>query len=235
VSPGTFAVSPAETLLKPAVFLRNLRRMQNSQLDALLKRFTAQIERVQMSTYDGPDMVPDMAVVYFKSAEAALDCVQTLHGYAVSGGKLSAAYREVAEPAVRLQNLPAGSTAEQVTAMCGDIPVVRCVVDAAGTGALVVLNSPQDAVLAATAMHRKKLGGSVVSAIKADVLDTGVSVTFPASAEISSDKIVNALSSMGKSAQPKSISFLTNNRADIGFLTVDEVILTFFYQPFSFF
>lgn len=80
------------TLLKPAVFLRNISHLEDQTLDTLLKAHRAQIERVQVLCPSEAKLA-NMAVAYFNSEESALECVAKLHGSIVDGRRVTANYR----------------------------------------------------------------------------------------------------------------------------------------------
>lgn len=136
----------------------------------------------------------------------------------------------MAEPAVRVKNLPDGTTEENLKAFCANIPVERIEMQA-DNSAVLICGSPREAKLAYQALHDKVMGeGAAATVLRAqvtDILDRGVDVTLAqgSKAELSAEVVAAALKEL--EAQPKSMALQTNVNASIGFLTATEVQLLF--------
>ena len=104
---GTYHVSEIKALKKPALYVRNIAHLMEGEsstgeeegterVAALFKNYATSVERVQVArgtTKVDRDKVPNLAVAYFHSEEAALRCLTELHGKNVDGRRISAAYR----------------------------------------------------------------------------------------------------------------------------------------------
>lgn len=146
-------------------------------------------------------------------------------------------YREVSEPAVRVKNLPVGTTEESLAAFCADMPVVRIEMQA-DNSAVLVCGSPREAKVTYQALHDKAMGegaaATVLSARVMDILDRGMDVTLAqgSQAELTAEVVAAAVKDL--KAQPKSMALQTNVNASIGFLTAAEVRFLYLFLYFFF-
>ena len=133
---------------------------------------------------------------------------------------------------MRISNLPTASTALEVEEICKHLGVVRVSMEVGGEAALVVLETPAQAQFALSALKHSNsgAGGALLKVEAAEVTDLGVQVTVrglqqqdasSSMQQLATSEITAALEAL--SIKPKSMALHTNARADICFLTVDEV------------
>ena len=130
--------------------------------------------------------------------------------------------REVGEPAVLVANIPRSTTLEDLQTYSGRLDHVRIEYEPGETEALVIVASPRQANIARQYYHNMPFGSRVLEAYDCEAHDTALIVSGRTSdAVVTPERVREALK--GLTAQPKSISFESKSRAEVGFLTVDEV------------
>jgi len=236
---------------KPALFLRNLQRLDAETIPTVVKGHEKGIERIQWLR-PGRDLEPHMAVVYFNSEEAAFAALKHIQNSLFDGQKISATYKYVfllwastvfsfysyfalcvdsscrrgaSEPAVLITNLPADATeAELVLFSSNNLKHERVdIIDAPdGTrSALVIVASPRDAVLTKTFFDGKVFKGNKIAAEEKELNDHAVDIVPTGKGAAELSPSLVAAAFQGL-ASPKSISFQTNTNAHISFITVQD-------------
>lgn len=235
--PGAFEVSKVINVKKPSLFLRNLERIElpdnndphesdfieELELEKfVLKPYNAGIERIQW-VRASRDMVPNMAVVYFKSEEAAFAAMKDLHARSWDGVKLSVTYKESAEPAVVVAQMPAELSAEAQKRInnlnIAYVDEFDCAGDETKKRRRYVMATPKDVNYATQVFE--SLGYAVTVE---EVMDQSVEITPTNSASmelLTSDNIAEVLKTLGNES-PKSIAVRTNTDAHISFATVQD-------------
>lgn len=85
-------MSEVRDLKRPALFLRNIEHIEDESLETLFADYLPSIERIQLLR-PKPARLANMAVVYFRSEEAAFACLGKLHSAVVDGERIAVAYR----------------------------------------------------------------------------------------------------------------------------------------------
>lgn len=92
--PDAFTISKVSSVQKPALFLRNLQRIEVETIPTVMAGHEKGIERIQWLR-PGRDLEPHMAVVYFNSEEAAFAALKHIQNTLFDGQKISATYKYV--------------------------------------------------------------------------------------------------------------------------------------------
>lgn len=87
---------------KPALFLRNLQRLEAETIPTVVAGHEKGIERIQWLR-PGKDLEPHMAVVYFNSEEAAFGALKHIQNSLFDGQKISATYKYVSSRGVSFE------------------------------------------------------------------------------------------------------------------------------------
>lgn len=221
--PGAFKISSVSAVKKPTLFLRNLDRLDGETIPTVVAGHEQGIERIQYLRA-GRDLEPSMAVVYFHSEEAAFSALKHISNTLFAGQRIAATYKESAEPAVLVKNLPADATEAELVSYSPNLQHERIelIENADGTkSARIVVASPRDAPITRTFFQGKIFRGNKISAEVLELNDHAVQIipTGQDSAELTPAVVAAALQGL---VQPKNISFQTNTNAHIGFVTVQD-------------
>ena len=240
-------MSAVTNVKKPSLFLRNLDRVEvadDSDLEkTVLGSYSAGIERIQW-VRASRDMEPNMAVVYFKSEEAAFAAMKDLHARTWDGAKISVTYKEAAEPSVVVASMPETIPKDHQKRIdnlnIAYVDLFDCLQEDSDSdsssdssdgssssdeekvprkGRRYVMATPKDVSYAARVFEG--LGYRVTTE---DVMDQSVEITptGPASMDLLTPDNVAAVLKTLEGAEPKSIAVRTNTDAHISFATVQD-------------
>jgi len=218
-SPGAFKVRQVCGIRKPALFLRKVSHLKDQSMESLLGSDMANVERL-VFLRPSEHRRPDMVVAYFNSEDSAFECARKIHNKVVDGSRVSAVYRAVSEPAVKIANIPESVTAEDIKAFTSAVDVLRIDYIQGQGFANIIVGSPNVARMAQKHLSYRNLAGNVITAEIEEVQDVGVEIESVDKTSISAEVISSALN--GLDVKPKGMSFRTNALASVGFLSVDD-------------
>ena len=160
------------------------------------------------------DVYSDLAVAYYPSEQAALQALSVLRASKIDGTKVAVSYREVAEPAIKVTNLPANYSDADVAELFALYAPVRIEVfdsptattdsataatpstteSSSGRSALIVLGGPKDVQLAIDTIDKKAVVNSVsgqpyrLAVTSAAIQDMGIDVAMADGSMIPPDR-----------------------------------------------
>ena len=160
------------------------------------------------------DVYSDLAVAYYPSEQAALQALAVLRASKIDGTKVAVSYREVSEPAIKVNNLPANFSDADVAEMFALYAPVRIEIfdtpnttndsttsatpsstsSTSGRSALIVLGGPKDVQLAVATMDKKPMTNSAngqsyrLAVTSAALQDMGIDVAMADGSMIPPDR-----------------------------------------------
>jgi small subunit ribosomal protein S5 len=222
------ASNPRE-IRKPTLFIRNVVKVGEEKIQKVLSNLSC--ERLRIN-YKSKDSLSDLGVAFFATEEAAFLALSKLKSTLIDGEKIAASYREVAEPAITIHNLPSHFDEEKVLELFALYKPVRVEIleSVSGVSALVVLGGLNDVDLAAGAFNRRVIDGKQVAISATPVNDICIDISMLQEGEnqssqmpITADDLTLAMKESGITA-PIGISVNTNISAFVSFMTQKEVV-----------
>lgn len=209
----SITISAIQDISKPALYIRNIKHLTEDTLQKLFSAYKS--ERIQ-SIRTSEEGFLEMAVIYFPSEADAMKAMISTKDVAIDGKTFVAAYREVSEAAVRLENLPENMKAQDINALCQKLHVHR--IELSSGQAVVVFSTLEEATLAADILHNKKVTGAQGEEVKLqarliELNDRAVEISgdinkVPEVKELLSD-LTKFKSSTTRSNKDASVSFKT--------------------------
>ncbi len=226
----------ANPLPRPAVLFHRTNRFDEA---SLVKRISAEPGAGLVTTTRRAFGAPaDTIAVYFAQEEQAVAAAAKLRGATGLMGangkttdhKLSAVYRPLAVPTVKVAGLPKGATEMEISKLFKNFRPLA--VHVKGDEALVTLNNPADVELACSALSRRPLRAGqsevlTVTAAEHAGCDSAISVTIKADAPANTEALI--LQTLGglnsqKALSPVSASRKTNVSVFTAFKTSEEAL-----------
>ena len=181
----------------------------------------------------------DSIAAYFNTEADAMNAAAAMrnttghlgpNGSTVTTNKLSAVYRQIEVPTVRVSGLPKGAKEEQVAKLFKNFAPLA--VHVKGEEALVTLNSDADIELATAALSRRSLhagheGVLTVTKAAGAGCDIGVTVSIDAAAAADTEELVlKALGGLNaqKPLSPLAASRMTNTSVFAAFKSSDDAV-----------
>lgn len=222
VSFGNISPLSSETkaVPRPALVIRNVTQVSEDALRTLcVEELNA--ERVQR-TWRSKDMYGDLAFAYFTSEADAYAAIQKLRQANLGPQKVKASYREMAEPAVKVQGLDNDMTSFQVQKMLSQFRIHRVdmVPSDSSQDAVVVVSDYKEANRLRDAINMRKFNDVQYSAIDFNISDTSVEFVFSENEMPSSDKIESSLRDAGLNF--RSFDATSNVQAYVAFETIEQ-------------
>eukprot|EP01038_Epipyxis_sp_PR26KG_P008526 gene8526-11526_t len=174
--PNDIIISEIKKLKKPVIILNNMKHIKE---EAVLKLFeNCPKERIQMIKKT-KDSVYERAIVYFSSEEEALKQYTKVKNLTIDGKRLGATYRNIAEPAVRLNNIPNNYTDSDIIQLFGPSYDIVNVTRIHPSSIRVSFTKPSYASLAVSVNWNRLfegVDGADVTAEEDDLHDIGIEI-----------------------------------------------------------
>eukprot|EP00595_Chromulina_sp_UTEXLB2642_P001191 CAMPEP_0196763470 /NCGR_PEP_ID=MMETSP1095-20130614/4123_1 /TAXON_ID=96789 ORGANISM="Chromulina nebulosa, Strain UTEXLB2642" /NCGR_SAMPLE_ID=MMETSP1095 /ASSEMBLY_ACC=CAM_ASM_000446 /LENGTH=673 /DNA_ID=CAMNT_0042116705 /DNA_START=730 /DNA_END=2752 /DNA_ORIENTATION=- len=177
--------------------------------------------RIQ-TTYRSKDKYDDLVVAYYDSNEKAFDALTKLKGSTISGVKIAASYKEVAEPEVIFYDLPIDWDESYIRNRLQNISILKISIDRD----IKSDRSTRDIRVLFGNMRQANLAKVVLSGLCSRVEDdglshTGLDINIPAGSNVNISDVIEAISK-AKIPNIKSINVNNNKTAFVNFLTLNQ-------------